>query len=807
MLLLGVSDKSDDTITRTGKFGLGFKSIFLLTDSPLVLSNRLCFSIQGGLLPKTADQNEKEILQAIATRNNMGAEKITVFHLPLRDNIEFDLEKFKSAAPLLVRFARKINEIRIIDQSGEVTFRNVPDDNYCVWDLNNVQLAMGWCDNIPAPLPQQVATIWVTSPTQISKNFGFAVNGDFNLDVGRNQLLNAPENVQIAREGAEYLFDSLIKKENETSEVYCKSLWNLFSNGENSGIWNILNTEKSTAQVLRELFWGSKENPAGYGRYIQHHKVLPTMLPGIYSTLASIDQIRYAADEKLSEYWHLFEKFVKNLGIRPGEIAGQKTVKALENIYGNNYLPQFSLSALLQKSSEKVPDLSPDMINSKIWKDFIDQCGAIYQYSCENFQFLNRKGKYCPAAVLLIWDNNCEDESLRAAFAPAEALISEKYDNEALKFFRYIRKKMGISVETLAYWARNAETAEKQNAVLYYLAAGELQEQIAEILRTELPDDNWLKNAYQRNPDNKGLKKLFLNELKSQHEWKLWLQIAQQNITTEESAEDVNDDIDSMPVLPATESARSAQTAPGSFWRQVYADWQLVGEDKVRNYNKHLYGTEELKPFPLELHSQEDRERWMALFTIGAAHALGRTRIEQHSGFVNWCKSRGYWQTFVSPEIVAEEWISVIDQHIERNDSEYGHWMRLYPAIYLFAKYLDEYVEMFSQWKDEQTLPGWRDLVEFRYNPTYNGTDFDMPDLKLGLGHIGRHFVFRELFRSNTLRLAGMEKYCFVHSEQNRQYFSGSNINSEYMYNLLAQHLDDPTFGGQFDVAFECIER
>ena len=807
MLLLGVSDKSDDTITRTGKFGLGFKSIFLLTDNPLVLSNRLCFSIQGGLLPKTANQDEKNLLQTVAAHHNVTAEKITVFHLPLRDSVGFDLEKFKSAAPLLVRFARKINEIRIIDRSGEVTFRDNIDDNYCIWDLEKVQLAMGQCDNIPASLPQQVATIWVTSPTQITKNFGFAVNGNFNLDVGRNQLLNAPENKLIAQKGAECLFDLLVDKENEFSGKHWNSLWNLFSNGENSGTWSILNTEKSTAQVLRELFWGSRENPAGYGRYIQHHQVLPTMLPGIFSTLTSVDQIKYAADDKLSEFWRLFEDFVKNLGILPGEIAGQKTAKALENIYGSNYLPQFSLSALLQRSSEKVPALSPDMINGKNWKDFIDQCGTIYQYSCENFQFLNRKGKYCPAASLLILEDNSEDESLRAAFAPAEALISEKYDDEALKFFRYVRKKMGISVETLAQWAYEAETSEKQKAVLYYLAEGELQEQIAEILRAELPDDNWLKNAYQKNPDNKGLKKLFLNELKSQHEWELWLQMVQQNITTEESAEDVDDDIDSMPVLPATESARSAQNAPGIFWQKVYADWQYVCNDKIRKYNNKLYDVDILEPFPLELRSQEDRDRWMALFTMGAAHALGRTKVEQHSGFVRWCKYMGYWETFAYPEIVAEQWIDVIDRHIEGNDAAFGHWMRLYPAIYLFAKYLDEYVEMFSQWKDEDSLSGWRDLAEFRNNHTYNGTDFNMPDLKLGLGHIGRHFIFRELYRSNTLQVPGMERYCFVHSEQNRQYFQGSKVNSEDMYNCLSQYLDDPTFGGQFDVAFECIER
>ena len=316
-----------------------------------------------------------------------------------------------------------------------------------------------------------------------------------------------------------------------------------------------------------------------------------------------------------------------------------------------------------------------------------------------------------------------------------------------------------------------------------------------------------MKKAFTDNPGDRGLRNLFWSELKTETEWsKRSLEKAHISNDSENQLISTEEEKESLPVVPANEIARQAQNSPESFWQQVYNDWQSVSNDKIRRVNRKLYGTDEVEPFPLELQSQEDRDRWMALFTMGAAHALGRTKLEQHSGFVNWCKSRGYWQTFVSPEIVAEEWISVIDQHIERNDSEYGHWMRLYPAIYLFAKYLDEYVEMFSQWKDEEILSGWRNLAEFRNNHTYNGTDFNMPDLKLGLGHIGRHFVFRELYRSDTLRVPGMERYCFVHSEKNRQYFNGDRVNSEYMYNCLKQCLADPTFGGQFDVAFECIE-
>ena len=142
------------------------------------------------------------------------------------------------------------------------------------------------------------------------------------------------------------------------------------------------------------------------------------------------------------------------------------------------------------------------------------------------------------------------------------------------------------------------------------------------------------------------------------------------------------EDIETQPVAPMTLSAHLAQKAPLPFWKEVYKDWQSIKNDIICQYNQKLYGTDELEPFPFELQSQTDRDRWMALFAIGAAYSLGRTKIEQHAGFVRWCKRKGYWQIFVAPEIVAEEWIKVIDQHIEQNDSEYNHWMRLYPEAY-----------------------------------------------------------------------------------------------------------------------------
>ena len=52
MLSFGISDKRHHKASVTGKFGLGFKSVFLITGEPRVLSGRLAFRIVSGFLPQ-----------------------------------------------------------------------------------------------------------------------------------------------------------------------------------------------------------------------------------------------------------------------------------------------------------------------------------------------------------------------------------------------------------------------------------------------------------------------------------------------------------------------------------------------------------------------------------------------------------------------------------------------------------------------------------------------------------------------------------------------------------------------------------
>jgi hypothetical protein len=64
MIVQSVSDKTTgDTATAvTGKFGLGFKSVFLVSDAPEVVSGSLDFVIRGGIYPVRLDPRQRDEL-------------------------------------------------------------------------------------------------------------------------------------------------------------------------------------------------------------------------------------------------------------------------------------------------------------------------------------------------------------------------------------------------------------------------------------------------------------------------------------------------------------------------------------------------------------------------------------------------------------------------------------------------------------------------------------------------------------------------------------------------------------------------
>lgn len=106
----------------TGRFGLGFKSVYLVTDYPLIVSRWLAVRIKGTLFPEAAPE-------AVELARSFGAERpATVIELPRRQNgpVPSDYAKsFRDSLGPLCVFAKAIRTIswNAGDEELESTWR------------------------------------------------------------------------------------------------------------------------------------------------------------------------------------------------------------------------------------------------------------------------------------------------------------------------------------------------------------------------------------------------------------------------------------------------------------------------------------------------------------------------------------------------------------------------------------------------------------------------------------------------------------------------------------------------------------
>lgn len=118
MLQMHQSDKQVEGVADvTGKFGLGFKTVFLVSDVPCLLSGDLNLKILGGYLPCDLTMSEpwvRELRQHYAANEQLPP---TIVVLPLRPDstnaMESAWKAFKDSAPYLVNCARCVKKITI----------------------------------------------------------------------------------------------------------------------------------------------------------------------------------------------------------------------------------------------------------------------------------------------------------------------------------------------------------------------------------------------------------------------------------------------------------------------------------------------------------------------------------------------------------------------------------------------------------------------------------------------------------------------------------------------------------------------
>jgi len=536
MLLLNGSDKntSGEDSEVTGKFGLGFKSVFLLTDVPRVASGKLTFEILGGIWPKEVDP---EVFKDAEDVFGEFAQKTSIVLSANTSRIDESMSRFLSLAPWLPVFTRNIKTIAISSDEHSAPRQWLPEPVVDCGNLRvgNISTADGeklhielaednvqWVFQIDngkiTDLPDDVPWLWVTAPTR-EKSFGFALNAPFALDPGRTNLSKqhddvAATNQTLFKKAAELIrseFGHLAESQEALETIgaadrymFWESLWRSLSLlpqsiGDPVGI-----------DYLGDAVW-PKSGLSGYAGLIQEHAVVPNGLLHDLKVLTTTHSLGYQirgwlgrADgcrllaDAIAESFTPFDD--------PVACCNKRIADVLHRRLGIK-LKAFGLIDLLGETVGEGIHVHSDrasLAGEALWPETEDSDQASFdgildpieaselESNKDTLRFLSEEGSWeQPSNLILSCKHTSSgDEIMRATFAPPNRVLAESYGHAGARILLSFRERLRADSEEMAQWieAQGADGVTK--GALIYLANGSLRDDVASLLGLQ-----WLSTA------------------------------------------------------------------------------------------------------------------------------------------------------------------------------------------------------------------------------------------------------------------------------------------------------------------------
>jgi len=441
---------SEERTERTGQFGLGFKSVHLLTSEPRVLSGRLGFKIEGGRIPRELEQEHCDRLRAILNTYNDGYRyglKGTLIELPFDNNaplvIDFlkkhqsltDIAKiFSDLAGILTVFAKRIRccvvsgrtiqwqpaEIYSDIEVGDLDIKGQKEKAMCLRSSKDGVALLVLLDKETGclkELPKGIPDIWVTAPTHEGMaadeeqsdreivGLGFALNGKFDIGTGRTRLMSkSPKSEETARKIGEMVFEKLSQlfmDSNALAEIqrnlgmeipidrysFWDSVWKILGKG-----WLNKRGRTEALHITRLALGGNN----GIGKLILETGCIPNGLLGEYQELIAIKNINYQLSGVLASQPCLESvKHFNSLEDYRQRTVHKSVLADLQNILDDSHphhlghVKELRLTKILKKEFSSHLNISPEAppkLASVLTSEFMDQLPS--EDSCEIEGFL-----------------------------------------------------------------------------------------------------------------------------------------------------------------------------------------------------------------------------------------------------------------------------------------------------------------------------------------------------------------------------------------------------------------------------------
>ena len=801
MMLMNLSGKPGETVENTaagattGLFGLGFKSVHLVTETPSVVSGLIAFSIIGGLLPKEQElPNDPEVLAPI------DGHRATRIRLPLRGDLDLQglteqlMGRFRATCALLPAFARATREIYIeggrhaavstfdaqhvdgapgwsigkdtTDLPGHGTWRLLrfrPCDSG--GDTGTSALLVGLRGGMPGSFPSELPFLWNVTPTKEYWECGYAVSGPFKLDHGRTRVdLDHGTTKQAADRLGEALGAGLVQLHDALNNGVDPTL-GLPTDEQGvsafvTTLWKVLASGIDNRDGLRGKFLLSLHGEGrGISVWMNQRPVVPTelhppfreRLPPLHSD-TRIEQAAGGLDG--SDLCHALSSIdgLKTLAQEHWVVSGHlaQLLRPLRTQTISRLHPATLLTELVERwdnklTPERLHALRP-LAHDGVWRlcaDDVSQQSPWYA----SLEAQSTNGAFRPLCRLLLScnprnaDSEIEDELLRAAFAPDEDVLDPAYaiESDDMLLFRRLRGRHRSDSETMTRWFADLDSA-RRRAALRYLLDGSLRGEILDRLLSGDRRPEWLKDYNY--------------------------------VCQTLGGEDDSWQVRSLLIALFRERFKQDQPPPPpppDFFARFQNWWddEILRENVIGQYEKQAW-----PPWLRErgigpgLYSGSD-DHWLALLVLGACRGLGHSNRKQHRNFLQLCFKEGWWEVFKDPDPSRDRWWMEVlrarqDLAIDRLD--YSYWMSLFPAIYQCSRYLDVYRRVL---RTAGRRPPSSYRIEKLFTPRLDpalggsGANFDAPPFPLD---IGRHWIMRELVRLGVVRADHLVPDCWVPS-------------------------------------------
>lgn len=825
MLMLGASAK-ETAQEVTGKFGLGFKSVFLVSDRPVVESGDLHFEIVAGCLPMRARLSDSA--RELASRYPNHGLRHTVIELPLYRDCEDMLKRFSALAGLSAIFSRNIKYIeiagvvciwrpeRLVEQSGtrceigQVTLpgKKANSIGHILAFANEAGSIGIRIDGLPCDFESRAEhpapAIWVNAPTRGTAASGLLLNAQFQIDAGRGSLAQgkaSDRNLEVALGLADRTAPCVaaLVRLTHSDWASCAKIFGAPTQSRVAEFWfafwktlRVNDKSEVSDEVSQDVRLVSAHVDRLFNRVLDETALVPNGLQDVGAELVNPDSLKLSVrigrdGAVLAQLlnWPAFLIMYPVSSWCAPEVADW--LRGRHGTAAPSEIEEFDRSvvfAALGESKHLEPtDIKHVVAVIRAWPSFqleniLDEFG--WRTALSKVLLQSQSGSW-RAPDKLYFSLGLDQDPIRHLL-PADELLNEAYlANHTLwpVIGGYLTCRRPSDAEILQGCC-HADSEVAQRAAVGWLAGRPHFDSVWEELRRCRASRNY-----------------WLHSLDVQHP-----------VFADFDDELVSYVLSRLNGTVATGPDIWTPPEPQLDLPTIYKWWKSARVKHLAKYDQDFW-PQRIDRSRLKHDDPIDREAWMALFSLGVLQRYGRVSDEQNRAFLDFLDRRGWWSTIWNchPHTHAEAWMNILKQYAEGTEvtGEYEFWMDSFPRLYRIARWCNEYVELFLglDLRDAKMVSSFLTPAS---DSSLSGSGLDAPTLHRTL-HWGHHLVVRELLRAGVLDSPVAESMAFMPRKRVREYFVamgyGQPQSSAEIHSILKAELDDSSHAnlcGDYDI-------